>query len=97
VVNKIKIDVDMTAANLRSQEPVFEELASYDGDLLIDMNDVNFIDSSGVGGLIFLFKRLRQHGHTLKIIGVHGQPLQLILHLGLDCLLMTPLGSSPSS
>lgn len=71
----------MDALNMRSQISLFEELVSSNDDVLIDISDVAYIELSGVGGLVFLFQRLREHGHTLKVIGAQGQPLALIRHL----------------
>jgi anti-anti-sigma regulatory factor len=53
VAQKIKICTDMDTVNMRSQISLFEKLASSNCDVLIDMDDVTFIDSSGVGGLVF--------------------------------------------
>lgn len=93
----INIFTDMDALNMRSQISLFEELVSSNDDVLIDISDVAYIESSGVGGLVFLFQRLREHGHTLKVIGAQGQPLALIRHLRLDSLLSTPSERSPVS
>ncbi len=92
----IKISADMDELNLRPQVPFFEELASCNDDVVIDIADVSFIDSSGIGGLVFLFKRLREHGHTLRIVGARGQPLDLFRHLRLDSLLVAPSERSPA-
>ncbi len=88
---RFTIRTDMDALNMRSQLSLFENIASSKEDVLIDIEGVSFIDSSGIGGLVFLFKRLREHGHTLKLVGAHGQPMQLLRHLGLEALLLAPL------
>jgi anti-sigma B factor antagonist len=41
------------------------------------------VDSSGLGILVFLHKRLVSNGHKLKIMGLKGQPLQLFTNLHL--------------
>lgn len=57
--------------------------------LLIDLSKVDLIDSSGIGILVFLAKRLKARGASLVIIGLNKQPLALFESLGLhnlfDC------------
>ena len=48
------------------------------GVMLLDLYKVDFIDSSGIGAMVFLFKRLRAVDGSLKIINVRGQPQELI-------------------
>ena len=51
------------------------------GDVLIDMSDVSDIDSSGIGALVFLYKRLRIDGRNLGLLGVHGKADELLTML----------------
>jgi len=51
---------------------------------ILDINQINFIDSSGIGAIVFLFKRLKEQGRTLEIIGVQGQPQELMTLLRID-------------
>lgn len=44
----------------------------------IDLTAVNFIDSSGVGMLVFLVKRLWASGRQVSLVGLQGQPARLI-------------------
>lgn len=46
--------------------------------LNVDLSNVSFIDSSGIGAIVFLFKRVREVDGTLKIINVKGQPKELL-------------------
>ena len=46
--------------------------------LFLDLQDVTFIDSSGVGAIVFLFKRIQAINGFLKILKVHGQPQELL-------------------
>lgn len=50
----------------------------------LNLSEVEFLDSSGVGAIIFLYKRLTLQGRTLKLIAVHGQPLSLLRYLRID-------------
>lgn len=42
-------------------------------DVTINMKDVRFIDSSGIGEIVFLFKALKEVRRGLELTGVHGQ------------------------
>lgn len=50
----------------------------------LDLMDVNVIDSSGVGVIVYLFKRLLEHKQTMDLINVHGQPLEFMELLHID-------------
>jgi anti-anti-sigma regulatory factor len=52
------------------------------------MGNVEFMDSSGVGAIVFLYKRLLSAGCSFEIKGAKGQPLQLLTYLRLDKLLI---------
>ncbi|MGB0360477.1 MAG: STAS domain-containing protein [Endozoicomonas sp.] len=63
----------------------FEDLIdSGTGDVLIDMSDIGKIDSSGVGALVFLYKRLRVDSRNLGLLGVHGQANDLLTMLRIN-------------
>ena len=74
-----ELDAD-TLKSLRSDLTLFSEL---DNDLVLDMSEVTFIDSSGIGAIVYLYKRLAANGHSLAIVNVNGQPERLfeMLHL----------------
>ncbi|WP_070971443.1 STAS domain-containing protein [Vibrio sonorensis] len=44
----------------------------------LDFSKVSFLDSSGVGALVYLFKRLVERQRQMRIENVSGQPLQII-------------------
>ena len=52
--------------------------------ITLDIEEVSFLDSSGVGIIVFLFKRLKAVGGSLEIKNVAGQPRKLfeLLHVG---------------
>ena len=54
------------------------------GDVLIDMSSVNELDSSGVGALVFLYKRLKNNNRNLGLIGVNGKPFELLTMLRIN-------------
>ncbi len=54
------------------------------GTLHLDLYDVTFIDSSGIGAIVYLFKRVRAVEGKLNIVNVRGQALELISLLRVD-------------
>lgn len=81
---------DMDAGLMVSLRADLELLAQGDGDVMIDMKNVTFIDSSGIGGLVFLYKRLVKQGRGLAVKNLNSQPLQMFNYLQLTDLLMQP-------
>ena len=53
------------------------------GDLKLDLRNVTFVDTSGLGLLVAIFKRLRAEGRNLVIQNPKGQPLELFKSLKL--------------
>ena len=80
----IKIDQDMDAASMAAMKPLFQELADSRSDVCFDLGAVDFMDSSGVGGIVFVFKRLRERSLKLSLINVVGQPARLLRQLKLE-------------
>jgi anti-anti-sigma factor len=83
----IRLDGDMDAAAMADMKDLFEELAACGQDVRLDMRNVSFIDSSGIGGIVFLFKRLKAQGLRLETTRLKGQPQRLFLHLDLAFLI----------
>ncbi len=79
----LTVDGDFDAAAARDLRPRIEQLAQAAGDVVVDLSSVEFIDSSGVGALVYLHKRLIAAGHRLKVVGLKGQPLELLTYLRL--------------
>lgn len=76
-----KLDA-LTANNLR---PTINELvASRKTKVIFDLKDLVLIDSSGVGAIVSLFKRVRELGGDVKIAGLAHQPKEIFRLLRLD-------------
>jgi len=56
-------------------------------EVVLDLSHVTFIDGSGLGAISFLFKRLSARGRRLTVVGVSGQPLATLRHVGVAALL----------
>lgn len=54
------------------------------GDILVDMSSVKELDSSGIGALVFLYKRLKIENRQLALLGVNGKPDELLTMLRIN-------------
>ena len=52
--------------------------------LALDLTDVGFLDSSSLGMLVTLLKRIREHDGDLRLVGVTGSPMKVFTLTGLD-------------
>ncbi len=50
----------------------------------VDLSELRLIDSSGVGVMVSLYKRVRANGGQVKFVGVTAQPLVIFKLLRLD-------------
>jgi anti-sigma B factor antagonist len=63
----------------------FEEaIATNPATVVLDLSGLRLIDSSGVGAVVSLFKRIRSAGGAFAITGLNGQPLSIFKVLRLD-------------
>jgi anti-sigma B factor antagonist len=59
-------------------------VADGEGTVVVDLTSLRLVDSSGVGAIVSLFKRVRAEGRRFEVRGVQGQPLQIFQVLRLD-------------
>lgn len=52
--------------------------------VIVDLDAATYIDSAGVGSLLFMFSESKKRGIGLKITGVHGPVLKVIELTKLD-------------
>jgi anti-sigma B factor antagonist len=52
--------------------------------ITVDLSELRLIDSSGVGALVSLYKRVRAQGGDVRFVGVKDQPLVIFKLLRLD-------------
>jgi len=76
----VKLNGEFDACGCKEVREKLEGVAGdcKDKTLLMDLCEVSFIDSSGIGAIVFLFKRLRAVNGQLEIINVRNQPQELI-------------------
>jgi anti-sigma B factor antagonist len=53
-------------------------------DVTVDLSQLRLVDSSGVGALVSLYKRVRAAGGHVEFVGVTSQPLVIFKLLRLD-------------
>jgi anti-anti-sigma factor len=76
----IELHGEFDALGSTEIRPTLEDLLQSAGPeyVFLDMQNVSFIDSSGVGAIVFLYKRLKENSRKLRISGAHGQPRELL-------------------
>jgi anti-sigma B factor antagonist len=52
--------------------------------IVVDLSRLRLIDSSGVGALVFLYKKAKEYGGVMTVQGVRDQPLSIFKLLRLD-------------
>jgi len=82
----IKLHGEMDALGCTHIRTELEQITNSDSEtnVVINMDQVKFLDSSGVGLIVFMYKRLKAKGRTLEIVDVHGQPQELMELLRID-------------
>jgi anti-sigma B factor antagonist len=52
--------------------------------VVVDLSTLRLIDSSGIGAIVALFKRVRAQGGRVTVVGLRDQPLAIFRLLRLD-------------
>jgi anti-sigma B factor antagonist len=82
VVAAIAGEIDISSvARFRAR---LAELADNGGTLVVDLNRVAFIDSSGLGALVATARRIAEHGGSLYAVCSQPQPRRLLWMTGVD-------------
>jgi len=80
-----RVGGELDAISSPELRPTLEMLARRAGrNITVDLSDLMLIDSSGLGALISLYKRVRANGGDVSFVGVANQPLVVFKLLGLD-------------
>jgi anti-sigma B factor antagonist len=83
----------VTVGDLRSQ--IDKLVASEPKRVEVNLSALRMVDSSGVGALVSLYKRVRGYGGEVVMIGLRDQPLAIFRLLRLDRVMIMDL--TPSS
>lgn len=83
--SKLVIDGALDALTAPEIRPIFDKLVA-DGRrrVTVDIAGVTMIDSSGVGAIVSLFKRIKAEGGQVLVVGAKDQPLAVLKLLKLD-------------
>ena len=76
----------LTAPDIR---PIFDKMVADAAGgsarrVTVDLANVTMIDSSGVGAIVSLFKRVKAAGGQVLVVGARDQPLAVLKLLKLD-------------
>jgi anti-sigma B factor antagonist len=89
----------VTVAELRLE--IEKLLAKRPNRVEVDLSSLRMLDSSGVGALVSLYKRVRATGGEVVVIGLRDQPLAIFRLLRLDRVMLgsglTPQKASGSN
>lgn len=76
---------DLDAATVEQIKPALQAQLPPDcAQIIIDLENVSFIDSHGVGLFVSLLKRVHRLGGRLLIAGAAGQPAAVLKMVGLN-------------
>ena len=82
VIAAVAGEIDITTvAQLRER---LYELADNGGTLIVDLNRVAFVDSTGLGVLVGTARRIAEHGGSLLAVCAQPQPRRLLWTTGVD-------------
>ena len=81
----LRVRGELDALSAPALRPLLDELVETDRrDITVDLSGLRLIDSSGVGALVSLYKRIRANGGAVRFAGVTAQPLVIFQLLRLD-------------
>jgi anti-sigma B factor antagonist len=81
----LRIEGDLDAFTAPELRPVLDQLAAEKVTrVVVDLSELRLIDSSGVGVIVSLYKRVRANEGDMSISGLNGQPLAIFKLLNLD-------------
>lgn len=81
----LAISGELDATTAPEIRPALDALAEEKPNrVIVDLTQLRLIDSSGVGAIVSLFKRVRANGGQFEVQGVNGQPLSIFQVLRLD-------------
>ncbi len=83
--SRLKIEGAVDALTASEIRPIFDQVvADRKKRVIVDIEAVTMIDSSGVGAIVSLFKRVKAEGGQVLVVGAKDQPLAVFKLLKLD-------------
>lgn len=84
-VTTLRVEGELDALSAPTLRPTIDGiLAESPKTVVVDLSGLRMIDSSGVGAIVSLYKRLRATGGDFRLDGLAGQPLAIFKVLKLD-------------
>lgn len=84
-VTVVRISGSLDALSTPELRPTIDALvAEKRPSITVDLSDLRLIDSSGVGAIVSLYKRMRALGAKVEVVGLKEQPLAIFRLLRLD-------------
>jgi anti-sigma B factor antagonist len=84
-VTVLRISGSLDALSTPELRPTIDALvAERRPTITVDLSDLRLIDSSGVGAIVSLYKRMRALGAKVEVVGLKDQPLAIFRLLRLD-------------
>jgi anti-sigma B factor antagonist len=81
----LRIRGELDALSAPELRPLLDQLVDDDRrDVTVDLSELRLVDSSGIGALVSLYKRVRASGGRVVFSGVTAQPLVIFKLLRLD-------------
>jgi anti-anti-sigma factor len=80
----IKLHGNFDADTVKVMKDDIEAYSKFSTNIIFDLEQVPFIDSSGIGAIVFLYKRMVAKGFSVCVTGLTQQPLELFQMLFLD-------------
>lgn len=81
----LKLGGQLDALSAPELMPTIDKMVSEKSKLIVvELSDLELIDSSGVAAIVALYKRARSHGGKVKVTGARDQPLAIFKLLRMD-------------
>lgn len=81
----LRIEGELDAVSVPELRHAIEQIVSAKAmNVVVDLSGLRLIDSSGVGAIVSLYKRVRTYGGEASVRGLRDQPLAIFRLLRLD-------------
>jgi anti-sigma B factor antagonist len=81
----LRIEGALDAVSTPALRPIIDALVAENKKLVtVNLSSLRLIDSSGVGAIVSLYKRVRAQGGEVQVKGLRDQPLAIFKLLRLD-------------
>ena len=95
-VTHLAIEGELDAVSVSDLRPDLEKLVKTKPQIVeVDLSSLRMVDSSGVGALVSLYKRVRAQGGSVVIKGLRDQPLAIFRLLRLDRVMLSADSRTP--